>query len=243
MLKRLALAFVLTSLAAANADELAKYDVSVAWEKAVVHVPDRFFTQTASSVETPHPFPVVLFMHGCAGIGPEEKQWARFLKDKGYIVVLPDSFAIPKRVINCSTTEKITNLRLVPVNRLRPAEVAYAMAQLQTKPWVDKKHVFLMGHSEGAMAATRTPDMGFKGIIISGFVCSLGVKAGAATPLLAISWSSDPYFQRAGFQCDSQWGARDNGIQLVLPGHGHSTSSESSARQAVANFLDNNTEK
>ena len=118
-----------------------------------------------------------------------------------------------------------------------------AMDYLRTRPEIDANRIGLMGHSEGAMAATRTPDMGFKGIIISGFVCSLGVKAGAATPLLAISWSSDPYFQRAGFQCDSQWGARDNGIQLVLPGHGHSTSSESSARQAVANFLDNNTEK
>jgi poly(3-hydroxybutyrate) depolymerase len=243
MLRLLALIFWFTGLSVASADELDQYQISASWDKAVVHVPSNFFTQSVDRVDVRQPFPVVLFMHGCAGIGQEENQWARFLKDQGFIVVLPDSFAIPKRVINCSTTEKISNLRLVPVNRLRPAEVAYAMAQLQTKSWADTKNIFLMGHSEGAMAATRTPDMGFKGIIISGFICSLGVKAGASTPLLAVSWASDPYFQKTGFQCDSQWGARNNGTQIVLSGSGHGTSSERLARQAVAEFLGNYTSR
>ena len=241
MHKLLALAFLVAYVAGANADALEKYDISASWDKAVVHVPGNFFTKNISRVDVVHPYPVVVFMHGCAGIGQEENQWARFLKDKGFIVVLPDSFAIPNRVINCSTTEKIANLRLVPVNRLRPAEVAYAMSQLQTKPWVNKKQIFLMGHSEGAMAATRTPDMGFKGIIISGFICALGVKAGPETPLLAIAWASDPYFQNTSFQCDSQWGLRTNCIQVLLPGNGHSTSGERSAQKAVVDFLENNT--
>jgi hypothetical protein len=111
------------------------------------------------------------------------------------------------------------------------------MSQLQTMKWADKQRIFLMGHSEGAMAVTRTPDMGFKGVIVAGFICSLGVMASANTPILAISWSSDPYFQNRGFQCDSQWGARDNGKLVLLQGHGHGTVSSVEARRAVISFL------
>ena len=59
--------------------------------------------------------------------------------------------------------------------------------------------MFLLGHSEGAMAATRTSDIGFKGIIVSGFLCSLGVMASASTPILATSWRADPYFTSSFF--------------------------------------------
>jgi poly(3-hydroxybutyrate) depolymerase len=230
------LLFLLAS--SVNALPLEAYDISKSWEKAEVHVPGNFFTKQISTVEVTSPLPVVVLMHGCTGITQEETQWARLLKDNGYIVVLPDSFAIPNRVVNCSTTERINNLRLVPVNRLRPAEVAYAMSQLQTMKWADKKRIFLMGHSEGAMAATRTPDMGFKGVIVSGFVCSLGVMASANTPIIAISWGNDPYFANGGFQCDSQWGDRTNGKLVLLNGQGHGTVSSAEARRAVVSFLE-----
>jgi hypothetical protein len=94
-----------------------------------------------------------------------------------------------------------------------------------------------MGHSEGAMAASRTSDMRFKGIIVSGFVCSLGVMASASTPILAIPWRADPYFPISFFHCDSQWGNRNNGKLVLLQGGGHGTASSSVARQAVISFL------
>lgn len=231
------ISFMLCLSSSLSALPLEDYDVSKSWENAEVHVPGNFFTKKISTVEISKSMPVVLLAHGCTGITDEERQWSRLLKDNGYVVVLPDSFAIPKRVVNCSTAERINNLRLVPVNRLRPLEVEYAMAQLQNMKWVDKNRIFLMGHSEGAMAASRTPDMGFRGIIMNGFVCSLGVKASSAVPILAINWQSDPYFQGGGFQCDSQWGVRTNGMQVLLKGDGHGTSSSVEARRAVISFL------
>jgi poly(3-hydroxybutyrate) depolymerase len=230
------LLFLLAS--SVNALPLEDYDISKSWEKAEVYVPGNFFTRQINTVEVTTPMPVVVLMHGCTGISPEETQWARLLKDNGYIVVLPNSFAIPNRIVNCSTTDRINNLRLVPVNRLRPAEVAYAMSQLKTMKWANKQRIFLMGHSEGAMAVTRTPDMGFKGIIVSGFICSLGVMASSATPILAISWSGDPYFPLKSFQCDSQWGDRNNGKLVLLQGQEHGTVSSVEARRAVISFLE-----
>jgi hypothetical protein len=80
--------------------------------------------------------------------------------------------------------------------------------------------------------------MGFKGIIVSGFICSLGVMASSATPILAISWSGDPYFPLKSFQCDSQWGDRNNGKLVLLQGQEHGTVSSVEARRAVISFLE-----
>lgn len=219
-----------------QADPLDAYDVSKAWENAEVHVPGFFFTKDVTNVEVQKPMPVVIYMHGCSGIHNEDRQWASLLNKQGYIVVMPNSLAIPGRPVNCDRNSKTTNLRLVPVNRLRPKEARYTLSKVKEQVWADKDNIFLMGQSEGGMSATRVKSNGFKGIIISGFHCVLGVNADPSTPILALNHESDPWFHTPT-RCSENWGDRQNSKEVVLPGTGHSTVYSTTANRAVIDFL------
>lgn len=213
------------------------HDVAKTWEGSIVYVPGSFLTKSVSDIEVPYPMPVVIFMHGCTGIGHDEHAWARFLKNLGFIVIMPNSFASPGRVQNCNPTTHTTNLGLVPVNAIRPWEAEYAAFQVRKQPWADKKNIFLMGHSEGGMAASLTRGR-FNGVIISGFICHFGVFVGPQIPVLAISFEKDPYFSGNNFHCSDKWGIdRHTSRQIVLPGSGHSTVFQSAAMDAVESFL------
>ena len=104
-----------------------------------------------------------------------------------------------------------------------------------------------MGHSEGGMAAYTTPELGFKGVIISGFTCRIqgGVRAKSDVPVLALNWERDPWFakpDRPYRTCRDTplWQRRPDAQELILPGQGHATADEPSARDAVTNFLKRN---
>jgi dienelactone hydrolase len=241
MLKKLitTVSFVTCTLAHAQVGtdpNIDKYNIPKTFADATVHVPGSFFTKSVTSVSVDKPMPTVLLMHGCGGIQQHEQTWAGILKGLGYIVVMPNSYA-DNRPMNCDPRTQTPNLRLVPVNTLRPAEVVYATEQLRKMSWVDQKNLFLMGHSEGGVAAAYAPELGFKGVIISGFICHNGVKANPTTPVLAIGWSQDPYFKNWDFQCKDRWGDRPNGEQLVLEGVGHPTAWNGQAVNAVTRFL------
>ena len=230
--------------AAANATMVQGFDVSKAWESAVVYVPSNFLPKRVIDVKADAPQPVVILLHGCGGIDVHERRWAEHLKSQGFIVVMPDSLAIPGRSKNCDSTTHTTNMGKIPVQDLRPAEAAYAMARVREQTWADQDNIFLMGHSEGGMGAYLTPELGFKGVIVSGFICSIpgGLRAQPATPVLAINWEVDPWFVRPGrpyLQCADRgfWPRRSNARQLVLSGQGHATAFEAIARDAVGNFL------
>ena len=38
------------------------------------------------------PFPALLFLHGCADVGPRQDVWAAELRGEGYVVLVFDSF-------------------------------------------------------------------------------------------------------------------------------------------------------
>ena len=228
----------------ANAFIVQGYDVSKAWEGAQVYVPSNFLTKNVDDVKVDNPSPVVVLLHGCGGIDEHVKKWARNLKSEGFIVVLPDSFAIPNRVINCIPSSNTPNVGKVPVNDLRPAEAEFAMKKLQEKVWADKNNLFLMGHSEGGMGAFLTKQVGFKGIIISGFSCGIRHKVGSAdtTPFIAINWEVDPYFSKDGVpqrQCSDRpfWKNRAVKVELILKGKGHATAFDNFANLEVIKFL------
>jgi poly(3-hydroxybutyrate) depolymerase len=174
------------------------YDVSKSWDGAQVYVPSNFLTKKVDDVKVDNQFPVVVLLHGCAGIGEHEKKWAQNLKSEGFIVVLPNSFAIPNREMNCIPSSNITNIGKVPVHDLRPTEAEFAMKMVQEQIWADKRNIFLMGHSEGGMGAFLTKEVGFKGVVVSGFSCGVRKKVGSAdtTPFIAINWKIDPYFSK-----------------------------------------------
>jgi poly(3-hydroxybutyrate) depolymerase len=244
MIKKILFVSLLIASNFSNAFLVQGYDVSKAWEGAQVYVPSNILTKKVDDVKVDKPLPVVILLHGCGGIGDHEKKWAQNLKSEGFIVVLPDSFAIPTREINCVPSSNTPNVGKVPVNDLRPAEAEFAMKKVQEQVWADKNNIFLMGHSEGGAGAFLTIEAGFKGVIVSGFSCGVRRKVGSAdtTPFIAINWEIDPYFSKDDSpqrKCSDRpfWKNRVDKVEVILKGKGHATASDSLANREVISFL------
>src|SRR6266566_919534 len=52
---------------------------------------------TVSRPDGPGPFPAVVIMHDCSGLGPRSSgapgRWAKELVGRGYVALMPDSFS------------------------------------------------------------------------------------------------------------------------------------------------------
>jgi dienelactone hydrolase len=217
------------------------FDVKYSWERAEVHVPGKWLSTNVDNVNVEQPTPIVIYLHGCTGISDHDRRWALQLKKQGFIVVMPNSLSIPGRVQNCDPNSKTTTMRRVPVNRLRPQEALYAVEQVLNKQWADNSNIFLMGHSEGGVGVTLAETNKVKGVIVSGYPCSVGVLTDKSIPILAIGWSRDDWFKnRYNYrQCDSHWGLRDNSSVKILDGTDHNTVENKVFRDDVFNFLNN----
>lgn len=94
------------------------------------------------------PFPAVVLAHGCGGIGKRETNWANFLKARGYLALILDSF----------TTRSISEVCTAPRLTLadRAGDAFGALKYLQSQTNVDKNRIGLMGFSHGAMTVLTT---------------------------------------------------------------------------------------
>ena len=111
------------------------------------------------------PFPAVVIMHDCSGLGPRSSgapaRWSRELLQQGYVVLIPDSFA-PRGADNGVCTLADAKLRLATNGAVRAADAYGALAALRELPYVDKAHIGIMGGSHGgwstlaAMVAPRS---------------------------------------------------------------------------------------
>jgi hypothetical protein len=225
------------------------FDVSKAWDYAEVYLPGNLMMRRPDSVTSDKAFPAVVFLHGCGGITDHERRWAQHLKSEGFVAVFPDSLRIPGRQRNCTQDPSFNGeFSNVLMSQLRPAEFAHTMSQLKNSSWVDQKNIFLMGHSEGAMAAYLIRDESVRGVVISGFPCSEGgalrgpLRAPLDTATLVVNWELDTSFARPGrpyIQCADRpfWRLRTSAAQVLLPGQGHPTGFSPLARDAVTQFL------
>ena len=106
---------------------------------------------TLSKPDGPGPFPAVVIVHDCSGLGPRSSgapdRWARELLGRGYVVLIPDSFTTRGFADGVCT---VTSTRGIDVSPERRARDAYAaLAHLRTLPYVDGSRVGLMGGSHG----------------------------------------------------------------------------------------------
>lgn len=175
--------------------------------------------------------PVVVYLHGCAGIGHQAALYRKLLMSEGYAVFMPDSFARPGRR-KCRDEGP-----LYQRVRLRKQEIAYASEQLRLLPWVDHQRTILMGFSEGGNAVDNWSDSRFRAEIITGSACTLvGGKpaAPAGVAVLAIVGAQDRY--RPGKSCTitrTVGGSRS----IVIPGANHEVADYAQTRDAITQFL------
>lgn len=132
---------ILTSIAAAVLGSL------ISPAAAAGELPDFPFTLTRPTGAGP--FPAVVILHDCSGLGPRSSgapwRWASELMQRGYLSIWPDSFTPrgrPNGVCAVATAPRITIAE-------RAADVRAALRYLQSLPIVDGRRIAIMGGSHG----------------------------------------------------------------------------------------------
>jgi len=104
------------------------------------------------------PFPAVVIMHDCSGLGPVSSgapgRWARELVDRGYAVLVPDSFSTRGHPSGVCIDPSRSRDDVSPARRVHDAVAA--LAHLRTLDFIDGKRVGLMGGSHGGSTTLAT---------------------------------------------------------------------------------------
>jgi dienelactone hydrolase len=114
---------------------------------------------TVSKPEGPGPFPAIVIMHDCSGLGPRSSgapgRWAKELVPRGYVVVIPDSFTT--RGFGDGVCTVPVAQRRANVSPDRRAGDAYAaLRYARSLPYVDGRRVGIMGGSHGGSTTLAT---------------------------------------------------------------------------------------
>jgi dienelactone hydrolase len=104
------------------------------------------------------PFPAVVVMHDCSGLGPRSsgspKRWAKVLVEQGYVVLIPDSFSTRGHAGGVCTNPSPSRNEVSPWRRASDAYAALAHAR--TLAYVDGRRVAVMGGSHGGATTLAT---------------------------------------------------------------------------------------
>jgi dienelactone hydrolase len=100
------------------------------------------------------PFPVVIALHGCGGLGGHSepvqaryRDWAEQLLKAGNAVLLPDSYASRELGPQCRVKE-----RRILARRERVADIMASREWLLQQAWAARDRISLMGWANGASA-------------------------------------------------------------------------------------------
>lgn len=157
------------------------------------------FKEKFSEAKITKNYPTLFYMHGSAGFS-YGKQYCKALIDEGFIFFAPNSYELKNRP-TYKTPTKIKNYE--EVHKVRVAEVFYNINRLKEFSFINKENIFLMGSSEGALAAAKYKGKEFKGRIVVAYACENGYysrdfKIGAKKkdPFLNIIGTHDQYFSK-----------------------------------------------
>jgi dienelactone hydrolase len=100
------------------------------------------------------PFPVVIALHGCGGLGghsepvqPRYRDWVEQLLKAGNAVLLPDSYGSREVGPQCRVKEN-----RVLARRERVVDIMVARQWLMEQPWAARNRISLLGWANGASA-------------------------------------------------------------------------------------------
>lgn len=189
-------------------------------------------------------WPVILFLHGCTGLG--DSIFPRRMAAAGYVVVAPDSMARRFRPLQCDPKEKRGGLNRF-VYDFRMTELSFALHMLRRQPWVDTDNLFLVGASEGGVAAALYRGDAFKARVITQWTCHgaplvNGIGAPPSTPVLAIVRASDPWYDAAHTKaqsgdCGAFLADRAGSASIVAGGRTHDVMSDREIFSRILEFI------
>ena len=189
-------------------------------------------------------WPVVVFLHGCTGLG--DTVFLKRLAAAGYVVVAPDSMARRFRPLQCDAGRKRGGFNLF-VYDFRMTELSFALHMLRRRPWVDTDNLFLVGASEGGVAAALYRGDAFNARVITQWTCHgaplvSGISAPPSTPVLAIVRSSDPWYdaehtKAQSGDCGSFIAKRKGSASIVADGKIHDVMSDREVFSRILEFL------
>jgi dienelactone hydrolase len=230
-------------------------DIELTWMRAVVALPPgveggdvslrRMADVLAKPPQVNRPLPTVVYLHGCTGLG--DLSILKTLAQAGYAVIAPDSMARRYRPLQCDPATGRGGFNLF-VYDFRQTELTFAVHNIPRLPWVDGTNLFLLGGSEGGVAAALYRGDAFHGRIITAWTCHgapivAGLASSPMEPVLSIVSVDDPWYAEGAAvgqtgDCGAYMAGRPNARSIVLPaGEGHAVLSSHITRQAILEFL------
>ncbi|MDX1580136.1 MAG: hypothetical protein R3360_00800 [Alphaproteobacteria bacterium] len=253
--------FLLSGCASSSVDRGNFSDLELTWYRGAVTLPPNLGESRVWEIGEPEfnefvsrrvarPLPVAVYLHGCTGLTGNDRSFMKELATAGYAVVAPDSMARSWRPRQCNSRTKSGGRNLF-VFDFRQAEINYAVQKLYDAPWADWDNMFLVGASEGGLAAAHYRGDYFSGRVITQWTCHgapivRGISAERDEPVLSIVRKDDPWYDsergnQAG-DCGRFFGERPNSRSLVLEkGSGHNVMGERQVIDAIIRFLKENT--
>lgn len=137
------------------------------------------------------PFPAVVVLHGCDGVGSHQETWAKRLVSWGYVAMVPDSFT-PRTGSNVCL-----NMLIVPP-AVRVADAIGAAEFLKRQVYVGAMNIGIIGFSHGGGAVMRLvqDEASAAGGAIKGAVayyppCDVATDTDVALPTLILIGGKD----------------------------------------------------
>jgi dienelactone hydrolase len=151
------------ALALALAPAVARADVAYTGSGAIIHSTTGGLAQdlpaTVLKPDGAGPFPAIVLLHDCSGLGPRSSyapaRWGALLAAEGYVVLIPDSF-LPRGYAEgvCTVEAHADPAKIGPA--ARAVDAYAALAFLRSLPFVDGRHVGVMGGSHGGSSTLAT---------------------------------------------------------------------------------------
>lgn len=140
----------------------------------------------------PGPFPAVIMLHGCSGLGSRDRMWAARFREWGYLSLRVNSFAARGLKSVCGGGILVPDARV-------PDALA-ALAHLRGFPDVDPKRIALAGWSHGGTATLMSlgatpeePPMSFRAAVAYYPGCRQVHGWRARTPALMLLGAADEW--------------------------------------------------
>ncbi len=139
------------------------------------------------------PFPAIILLHGCGGVGPHIEDWAVWLRHEGYAALVLDSFGGRGLKRLCGGSAALTG-------QMRAPDVYVAARYLKTLPQIDGKRIAAIGYSHGGWtlmwaAATEAqyPDVDIRALIMFYPTCTGWKTLPGTTPVLMLLGGKDDW--------------------------------------------------